>query len=381
MKVLIEARPLIQTQRAGIAYSTYWLCRALLEEAIDVEIIIWALNLKQHPFSDYCNAQFQGKPFPPLPRRILEQIWKVSHFRAVRADADIYHLPFAALPARRISERTRLVTTINDLAYIHYPEVISDRNYLKYLSKAYSLQARTADAVIAISQSTKNDIVEVTGVSPEKITVIHLGTELQAPSEADWLEYGCQEFKRLQMPERYFLCVGTWEPRKNLIGVFKACHALRETLEQENIYLCIAGGSGWKNDEAEAAIQDLNLGNRVLRLGYVPRKLLPHLYARSLAFLFPSLYEGFGLPVVEAMSCGAPVVTSNVSSLPEISDDAALMIDPKSEEELATAMKTLIQNETLRLQLMEKGFQQARRFSWQKMARETLQVYESVLLA
>jgi glycosyltransferase involved in cell wall biosynthesis len=377
MKLLIEARPLIQAQRSGVAQFIYSLSEAMFEQAPDDEFIVWAPNQRTNPFLPHPNVEFRGKRFFHAPRSILEKVWKVAPLWGIPADIDVYALPYPVLPARRVSRRTRLAVAIYDIAYARYPEVISSPAQLEYLKQCFPAQAAQADKILTISQHTKTDLIEVLNVLPDKVAVVYPGTDLQPPDsrdDASWL----REKTARNIPERYLLAVGTLEPRKNLALLFQVAHQLRDRLCETNTFICLAGGSGWNHEATDKLLDELGISDRVIRLGYLPRELLPHLYAHALAFVFPSLYEGFGLPVLEALTCGAPVIASNASALPEVTGEAALLIDPHSSAELAAAIAKLLDDTTLRNRLREAGFVQARNFSWGKAARETLDVYRTL---
>jgi glycosyltransferase involved in cell wall biosynthesis len=181
--------------------------------------------------------------------------------------------------------------------------------------------------------------------------------------------------QKYHLPDRFILFVGTLEPRKNIIRLLEAYARIKDKLPHK---LVIAGTKGWLYQPIFEAVKRLSLRNNVIFLGYVDDGNLPALYNLADLFVYPSIYEGFGLPVLEAMACGIPVITSNVSSLPEVAGDAAVLVDPYNVKELAGAMKHVLTNASLRKQVINKGFQQAKNFSWKKCARETLKVYEEV---
>ncbi len=374
MNVWIEINPLAQSERTGIAnYLFFWL-RALLAEAPRDNFTLWAPEVDENPFPASANAHFQGRrAFPRWTRAHYEALWTRRDLGGVPPNAHIYHLPFFARPAPRRAN-TKLIVTVYDLAFAYYPEVVVDLPFFRYLSDCFVAQCEQADHFIAISQSTKHDLQTVFGVPEDKITVIYPGNDLSLPSESQMLPRALQS----QLPARYILCAGTWEPRKNLPNLFRAIARLAPKLREQNVKLCLSGGRGWKIEEAERLLDDLQLQDVVVRLGYVPREVLPSLYARALFLVYPSLYEGFGLPVLEAMVCGCPVITSNVSSLPEVVGEAGLMVDPHNVDELAAAMERLLDDAVLRDDLRERGLAQAQTFSWENAARQTLDVYKSL---
>lgn len=181
------------------------------------------------------------------------------------------------------------------------------------------------------------------------------------------------------LPERYILCVGTIEPRKNITGLLKAFHILQTHYGDKETVLALAGGTGWLYDEVTQTVADLGLKDSVRFLGRVDDEWLHKLYVGARCHIHPAYYEGFGLPPLEAMACGTPTIVSNVSSLPEVVQDAALLVDPRNHEEIAVAMNRLLSDDALHAELRAKGLQRANSFSWQRAATETLNVYRKVL--
>jgi len=267
-----------------------------------------------------------------------------------------------------------LVITIHDLSFLHYPRSFPTwkRHYLQLFTR---LSVRRARRVIAISESTRRDIVKQYGISPEKIDTITYGLDpLFHPLPA-----GQVSGFRIQqgLPERFILFVGTLEPRKNVVRLIEAYARLPEGRPP----LLLVGGKGWLYDEIFARVEALNLNGQVKFVGYVPGQVLPWWYNAAEVLVYPSLYEGFGLPPLEAMACGTPVVTSTVSSLPEVVGQAGLMVDPFDTEALATAMDQVLTDRDLREKMQIAGLEQARTFSWPETARRTAASYRRALTA
>jgi glycosyltransferase involved in cell wall biosynthesis len=235
---------------------------------------------------------------------------------------------------------------------------------------------RAARHVLTVSQATKRDLVSWYGVDPERITVTHLGlSEIFKPPTDQYLikdvqaRYGLQE-------RSYLIYVGTVQPRKNLTRVIEA---LAITLAAGyEVDLVIAGKRGWLSTPIEQRAQELGITHRIHFIGYVPEQELPALLAGALCFVFPSLYEGFGVPVIEAMACGTPVITSTSSALPEVAGDAALLVDPLDTNAIAAAIMQLIDQATLRETLRRRGLDRARLFTWEACAKKTLEVLLAV---
>jgi glycosyltransferase involved in cell wall biosynthesis len=350
----------------------------------------YSLNLIRHLLAlenDHCYRLYFNRPptaelFPmtadlelrvmPFPRlwTHLRLSWEIA-----RHPPDVLFVPAHVLPL--VHPRSSVVT-VHDLGYLYYPEAHrpSDRLYLD-LSTRYN--ARAASRVIAVSQATKDDLVQHCGIRPDKITVVYSGcdgtiqpVEDEATIERVKARYGIQG--------DYILYVGTLQPRKNLGRLLKAYAIVRKQANRsETPCLVIGGRKGWLYDQIFQQVERLGLQTEVVFPGYVPQDDLPALLSGARLFVFPSLYEGFGLPVLEAMSCGTPVLCSNASSLPEVAGNAAFLIDPLDVGNMAKAMNRLLQDEGLRTQLVERGLQQVRHFSWDRCARETLAVLEDTL--
>ena len=267
------------------------------------------------------------------------------------------------------------VVTIYDLSFIHYPQRLQPWRRL-YLRWGTTFSARRASRVIAISASTKRDIVGLLGVAEDKVDVIPCGVDedFRAVDRQEQLE---ELRKKRRLPPRMLLFVGTIEPRKNLTTLLRSYALLRERIQPPP--LVIAGAKGWQHEEVFSLVQELGLPDELLFPGFIPRDELPLWYNAADLFVYPSLYEGFGLPAVEAMSCGTPVITSSVSSLPEVAGSAAITVDPLDVAGLAAAMDKVMGDGNLREDMRLAGLRQAALFSWDKAALETASVYRLAL--
>lgn len=271
------------------------------------------------------------------------------------------------------------VITVHDLAFVHYPHFLTATSaaYYGLIDKA----VLRADHIIVPSEHTKHDLIGQTGVPSDKVSVIYeaantLFTPL--PVEPTRREMAA----KYGFPETYFLTVGTIEPRKNVTGLLQAFAALREKFGLTTpVGLVIAGGRGWLYEETLEAVRHLNLTDSTFFVGRVSDAELHKLYVGARAHIHPAYYEGFGLPPLEAMACGTPTIVSNVSSLPEVVGDAALLVNPRDSEEIAVAMHRLLTDDGLHEEMRSKGLQRARTFSWEKAAQRTLEVYRQVVAA
>lgn len=268
--------------------------------------------------------------------------------------------------------RFRNVITICDVTPLLFPAAHGRMNVWHHRFVLPAILKRAA-SIITISESSKRDIVRIYNVPEEKVTVTCLAADERYRPKPP----GTAGEAVMQIPRPYILNVGTLEPRKNLDGLLRAFAIARKRGLPHT--LVIAGARGWGKSRLAGLIRELALDDAVLFTGFVEDRDLPHLYAGAEFFVYPSLYEGFGLPPLEAMACGVPVITSNGSSLPEVTGDAALLVDPRSDGELAGAMVRMAGDAGLRQMLQAKGVERAALFSWERTAEETLAVYRQAM--
>lgn len=291
------------------------------------------------------------------------------------AGVDLFHATEHLLPPLT---GPKTVFTFHDAIYAVFPQYHLPMNRL-YLGWMMPRFLRRADAIIAVSECSKRDAVRLQGADPARIQVIYEGVDrrFRPPASSQQVsEARC----RLGLPERYLLTVGTIEPRKNLITLFEAYAALRASGSGNGPPpLVVVGKRGWLYEKTLRRVGELGLEKQVIFPGYVPDADLPLVYAGAEFFVFPSFYEGFGLTPLEAMSCGAPVICSNASSMPEVVGDAAILVDPADAAALSRAMGALLEDANLRRGLSEAGPRRAASFTWEETARRTLAVYDEVL--
>jgi len=363
-------------QNAGIARYAESLARALL-----------TYHGQEHKFSLFYNRDRQVKPLAGLegiPTRTIYagyKPWRMAvwlgqlagiDFNRLLSDAELFHATeHLLMPLRDIPT----VLTVHDLIYHLFPAYHKRLNYW-YLNVAMPLFVRRADALITISESSKRDLVRIYHVPEEKITVIY---EAASPNFGPVPTEHVAEVKaRYGLPERYLLALGTIEPRKNLIRLVEALRSLRQ--KDRALSLVIVGSRGWLYQGFFQHLEKLDVPKAVLLSGYVPDADLPAVISGAAAYVLASFYEGFGLPILEAMACGTPVVCSNTSSMPELGGDAARYFDPYNTESMVAAIANVLEDGNLRAEMRERGLAQAARFSWQRTAKETLAVYERALV-
>jgi glycosyltransferase involved in cell wall biosynthesis len=305
----------------------------------------------------------------------LRLVWEQTHLvtLAKKVRVDLLHSPHYTRPDNL---PCRSVVTFHDMTFFLYPELHTRAKRL-FFPWAMRRSGKTADVLIADSESTRADMVRLLGIDPNKIIPIPLGVDPGFIAISD-LTLRDQIQKKYSLPEEFILFVGTVEPRKNLPLLIQSYQQLVVTGIQ--IPLVIAGKLGWMYEEVFAQIEANKLNNKVRLIGYVDQIDLPVIYSMAKVFVYPTLYEGFGLPVLEAMACGVPVVTSNVSSLPEIVAEAGLLVPPNDPQALAQAIQKILDDNALSLKLRQAGPQRAAHFSWQRTAQLTLRAYQQALL-
>jgi glycosyltransferase involved in cell wall biosynthesis len=315
----------------------------------------------------------QGMPYEsrviPFPR-----LW--THVRLswemARRPPDVLFVPAHVLP---LVHPKRSAVTVHDLGFAAHPEAHT-RFQRWYLGWSTRFNARSAARVVADSQATRGDLERLYGIPPERIAVAYPGRDETLGPVTEPAELGAMR-EQLGLRGPYLLYVGTLQPRKNLSRLVEAFAMAAGGLDPA-MHLVLAGRQGWLSEPILTQIRVSGLQGRVLLPGYMPAQHLAALYSAATAFVYPSLYEGFGLPVLEAMACGTPVLCSDSSSLPEVAGDAALLVDPTDTAAMASALIQIAENGGLRQILVKRGFRQVQQFSWQRCAREVLAVLEEV---
>lgn len=291
------------------------------------------------------------------------------------AGCDLFHSPS---PEDVSQVPGKVIVTIHDLIYATYPQSHTPET-IAITSKNMEMIVRRADKLICISQSTRDDLHKYFNIAQDKTAVVYNGVNHQFfyPLSSADKDQARQWIKSKGIEGKFALCVGTLEPRKNLLGI---CQAMAELKGKGklNFKLAVAGMQGWLSTNTRDIIGTLGLLDDIVFLGFVSDEELAGLYNCATVFVFPSFYEGFGFPILEAMACGCPVITSHHSSCGELAQDAAITIDPKNTTAMAEAMASLMNDADLRQRYMTAGLTRAGEFSFEKTARETVAIYEQV---
>jgi glycosyltransferase involved in cell wall biosynthesis len=362
-------------QRAGLARYARSLAQALVAD-----------YGHSHDFGLFYNRPGPDGPpadLPSLPTRtvplgykpwrmavLLGQRLRLGYDRLVPKAQVLHATEHLLLPLRE----ARTVLTVHDLIYHLFPAYHKRLNYW-YLNAAMPLFVRRADQIITISQSTKRDLVRVYSVPEDRVTVVY---EAASPGFQPATPQAVAAVKaRNSLPDRYILALGTIEPRKNLIRLVDALRLLRQ--RDPSLSLVIVGSAGWLYQDFFQHVEKLDDPRAVLLSGFVPDEDLPAVITGASVYVLASLYEGFGLPILEAMACGTPVVCSNTSSLPELGGKAARYFDPMDTQAMAAAIESIMSDDEMREHMRGQGLEQVAKFSWHRAARETVAVYEKLL--
>jgi glycosyltransferase involved in cell wall biosynthesis len=314
----------------------------------------------------------------PLSDRWLSILWQRLRLpipiQIITGRLDLFHSPDFVLPPLG---RTPAILTVHDLSFLRVPRFFVP-GFRDYLEGAVCRAVARAQHILADSENTQHDLIELLAVPPGQVTVLYPGVEDRFRPIKDW-EALARVRARYGLPDRFVLGLGTLQPRKNFDGLVEAFRWLLSEWGDEpeiaDLHLVISGGKGWMFEDTLALVERVGLSERVHFAGFVEDADLPALYTMAAVFAFPSWYEGFGLPVLEAMACSTPVVAADNSSLPEVVGDAGLMVDASDAGGLAAALAKLLTDEVLRARLELAGAEQVRCFTWENAARQLLDLY------
>lgn len=378
MVIGIDIRVLGSGRKSGIEeYTEQLLAHMLpLDPAIEYKLFY---NSFRHPLPDYPWLKLPNVKVVRyrIPNRILfytSLLFNWPKIDRLLGGADVFFAPHFFLAP--LSSECRRVTTFHDLSYVAFPEFFSWRKRFWHTFEMQPLwQARFSNRIVAVSESTKHDLAQRYAIDPARISKVYSGV---APSMTRPNPEKVERFRNEKhLPRRYVLYMGTLEPRKNVSGIIRAFALAKRQPGLGDLHLVLAGPRGWLDNAIVAEVKGSVYRNDIHLVGAVGDDERPFYYAGASVFVYPSFFEGFGFPPLEAMACGTPVITSSNSSLPEVAGDAALIVDPYIVSDIARAIGTLLSDDSLRQRLTERGLARARDFTWEKCARETLEVLKT----
>ena len=383
MRVGHFAQPLCQELKTGIGWYTYKLIYELISSNIETEIYGFDFlnrnngkKIIDNLFSDYkINTNYKCKINPYILNGLysrFDKFYSQIPFNSLfNSNVDIHHAHNYFLPYKLKSPS---IVTIYDMVYKLYPETMDYKN-LELLKKIMPRSITESTKILTISENSKKEIVEILNVNPNKISIAYPGydkNEFKVITDNSIT----QSLKKLNLNKPFIFYLGTLEPRKNLERVIKAYASIGNYVKTHDLVL--AGSIGWKSESLFKLIEHYKLQDNIKILGYISQTEKVALYNKATCFIFPSIYEGFGMPVLEAMACGCPVITSNTSSLPEVVGKAGLMVDPYNIDEISSSISRLINDSSLQQSFRILGLEQANKFKWKNTANSVIDLYKSI---
>ncbi|OGI14926.1 MAG: hypothetical protein A2878_01070 [Candidatus Moranbacteria bacterium RIFCSPHIGHO2_01_FULL_54_31] len=386
MRIGIDIRCLAEGKRTGVEEYTLALLGGLFEHDRENEYILFFNAWKKDvpDFVSECVAKYPNVTLRAFrfPNKLLNlSLWylHVPKLDRLIGGTDVFFLP--NLNFASVSRKTKLAVTAHDLSFEMFPETFSWKRRLWHFFINFRRLALAADKVIAVSQSTKDDLITRYGVPADRITVIRsgIGTQFRMMSRNDTELVRVQE--KYHLPYKFILSLATLEPRKNVLALIRSYEALQRLGHPalEKYALVIAGTRGWECEEVFEAIAYSPYKDKLLLPGFIEDADKTALYNLASVFVYPSLYEGFGFPPLEAMACGVPVIVSHSSSLPEIVGDAGVLIDPYQPDELLQALRAVLLDNALADLLRKKSLERAASFSWDKTVQHTLDLFRALV--
>lgn len=384
MKIVFDGQPLLEKNKTGISYYETGIIKAMLKKFPHNEYGVDIFTFKnRHEKKNMIAEQFSDLDihecswFSGTLYRMLSLYLPVPYSLFFRKKRTITHFCNYVVP---FGVRGKKIVTIHDLAFREYPETIQKRTMLM-LKRNLRKALKRADAIVTDSEFTRNEVLRYYDVPAERLHVVPCGVDMDQYHTG----YGRRQIevskKKYNIDGEYFLYLGTLEPRKNLCGLLRAYKKFYDMVKgmgKTVPKLVLAGGKGWMYDEIFHTAEEILLKDHVIFTGYVDEEDKASLMCGALVFCFPSYYEGFGMPPLEAMACGTPVLTSNISALAEVTENAAVQVAPDDVEGMAAAMKELCDNNELRCRIRKCGLEQAAKYSWESAVEALNNVYEKL---
>lgn len=378
MTIGIDIRVLARGARTGVEEYTINLLSHLLplDKSIHYKLFYNAFNKVglDYPWLNLSNVSLCDFRIPNRAFFATTRYLGQPRIDKLLKGIDVYFNPhFFTAP---VSKNCRKIITFHDLSFKRHPEFFSRRKQVWqiFLMQAKK-EAKKADKIIAVSESTKNDLISLYKINPDKIRVIYSGIE----SKNNQQETASNIRSKYNLPDKFILYFGTIEPRKNIVGLIKAFEILKDGQNFPDLKLVLAGTMGWLYNDILRTARESKYSRDIIFTGFIEEQDKPSLYKLAELFVYPSFFEGFGFPPLEAMAAGVPVIVSNNSSLPEIAGNAGLMINPYDVREMTWLMRTALTDNALRERLIKNGFEQAKKFSWQRCAEETLKLISNAV--
>jgi glycosyltransferase involved in cell wall biosynthesis len=375
IRIGIDIRPALH-KRTGVGNYVLNLVQSLAKLSVDEEFVLFSNSFKDRfdidEFKELQNCSIRHFRYPNIALNLLWERFGGNILQKLTGDPNVLHFT-GQIPKN--PGNLPSIATVHDLFNIKFPESVSPE--FRISAQKFARSLKKIKKIIAVSEYTKTDLINFLNIPGEKISVIPHGIDTKSfLASTDPSEINEKVKNRFGGSGDYVLCVGTLEPRKNYL---KTLEAFKIVLKRfPGLKLVIAGGKGWQSDQIHQKVSALQLDSSVLFPGYVGYSDLPILYKGASAFIFPSIYEGFGLPVLEALSFNVPIAVSNVSSLPEIAGEAALKFDPNIPEDIAKQIIRLLEDSDLKENLKRLGDERIKSFTWEKTAKKTLDVYRSL---
>ena len=381
MKIAFDAQPLFDGTKSGVGFHEDGLISALLKNQTDNTYFFEFFSLRNHEKKEKILSKYKRnnvyfyhcKWIPGVLYKMVSVLFPMPHRWLFPESKDITHFFNYYIPP---FVKGKKVVTIHDMAFRVFPETVRKKTFL-FLKSVIKKSIKRADHIVTVSEFSKQEIMRFYHVPSEKISVVPNGVDLKrfrSEKDKDVIEKVKEKY---EVSGEYFLYLGTLEPRKNLVRLILA-YAVARKEYADFPTLVLAGGKGWMYDEIFQTVEQLNLQHMVLFPGYIADEDVAVLLSGAKAFVFPSLYEGFGMPVIEAMACGVPVLTSNGSALKEIAYDAAVLVNVYDIDEIEKALVLLSGDEQLRCRLIEKVLKKSKEFSWNRSTDILYKVYQEL---
>lgn len=381
MKIAFDAQPLLSGTKSGVGFCEDGLVNILLKEYSEQEYSLEYFSLRNHGIKEEKMKKYTEsgaslsvcKWFPGSLYRMASAFFPLPYVLMFPKKKQVTHFFNYYIPP---FVRGKKVTTIHDMTLHAYPETVRKKT-LWFLRRTLKPSIRRADHIVTVSEFSKKEILKYYEVPEEKISVVYNGVDVKRFKPLESIQPLEQTKEKYGISGEYFLYLGTLEPRKNLVRLVQA-YAKAKQEKKEFPCLVLAGGKGWMYEEIFSTVQELGLEKDVIFTGYVEDEEAPVLMAGAFAFCFPSVYEGFGMPILEAMACGTPVLTSKDSSMEEIAGEDAVLIDAMSVDAIKAGLIRLCEEEGLRGKLSEMGKAKAEKYTWEAAGKQLMQVYQNL---